>query len=89
MPLNLACFWQSPGQSCGAMLPTKGPEGLAWMEGQPPGKAVRAEQCHPLIRPLQVGTSEQTLRDEARSACDLGVGGKVTALQNAKPCLEP
>lgn len=39
MSLNLACFWQSPGQSCGAMLPTKGPEGLAWMEGHPPGRA--------------------------------------------------
>lgn len=34
------------------------------------------------------GTSEQTLRDKARSACVLGVGGKVAALRNVKPHLD-
>lgn len=39
MSLNSAFFWQSPGPS-GATRPTKAPGGLAWMEGQPSGRAV-------------------------------------------------
>lgn len=46
MSLNLACFWQSPGPY-GATWPTKAPEGLAWVEGQPPaGQPEQSSATH-------------------------------------------
>lgn len=67
MSLNLACLWQGPGQSCGATLPTNAPEGLAWMEGQPPrrDRSTQSSATHPLTQSLQVGTSELTQTDMA------------------------
>lgn len=82
MSLNLAFFWQSPGQSLGATLPTKALEDWqGWKASLPAGLSLN-KAVPPTHPALAGGVSEQTPGRQGKGCLHPGsVGGEGISLE--------